>query len=125
MNYIAQRIGAAVLDDAAFEQSTRGWLQNEKPWLTQQLEGLGLEVTESDVNFLLFSFPESMEISVKQAQQHMGHQGILIRDASLFEGLNERYCRVAIRLREDNNRLVQGLRNMMNDLANQGGADRV
>ncbi|MNR40934.1 Threonine-phosphate decarboxylase [compost metagenome] len=66
-----------------------------------------------------------MKISVKQAQQHMGHQGILIRDASLFEGLNERYCRVAIRLREDNERLVQGLQNMMNELANQGGADRV
>jgi threonine-phosphate decarboxylase len=63
----------------------------------------------------------SSGISVKQAQQHMGRQGILIRDASLFEGLNERYCRVAIRLREDNERLLQALSSMMNDLTRSGG----
>ncbi|TXK85548.1 threonine-phosphate decarboxylase CobD [Paenibacillus sp. N3.4] len=113
VNYLAQRIGAAVLDDEAFEQSSRDWLEAEKPWLTGQLRELGLEVTPSDVNFLLFSFPDNMGITVKQAQTHMGHQGILIRDASLFKGLNDRYCRVAIRLRADNERLVEGLREML------------
>ena len=34
VNYLAQRIGAAVLDDEAFEQSSRQWLEEEKPWLT-------------------------------------------------------------------------------------------
>ncbi|WP_310501980.1 threonine-phosphate decarboxylase CobD [Paenibacillus qinlingensis] len=117
VNYLAQRIGSKVLEDTTFEQSTREWLCVEKPWLIEQLTALGLEVAQSDVNFLLFSFPDSMGIQVKQAQQHMGHQGILIRDASLFEGLNERCCRVAIRLREDNERLLQALRNMISDLS--------
>jgi threonine-phosphate decarboxylase len=117
VNYLAQRIGTAVLEDVAFEQASRQWLQVEKPWLFGQLQQLGLEVVPSDVNFLLFSFPEQMGIDVKQAQRHMGHQGILIRDASLFEGLNRRYCRVAIRLREENERLVEGLRIMVQELA--------
>ncbi|KRE83903.1 threonine-phosphate decarboxylase [Paenibacillus sp. Soil766] len=121
VNYLAQRMGVAVLEDEAFEQSTREWLSIEKPWLIEQLRHIGLEVVPSDVNFLLFSFPVSSGISVKQAQQVMGRQGILIRDASLFEGLNERYCRVAIRLREDNERLLQALRNMMNELTRSGG----
>lgn len=121
VNYLAQRIGAAVIDDGAFEQISRQWLMEEKPWLTEQLRQLGLEVVFSDVNFLLFSFPESMGITVKQAQKHMGHQGILIRDASLFAGLNTRYCRVAIRLREDNERLIKGLHNMLADLTENRG----
>lgn len=121
VNYLAQNIGAAVLEDEAFEQSTREWLSIEKPWLIEQLSNLGLQVVPSDVNFLLFSFPESSGISVKQAQQHMGRQGILIRDASLFEGLNERYCRVAIRLREDNERLLQALQSMISDLSRSEG----
>lgn len=124
VNYLAQRIGTAVLDDLGFEQSSWQWLQEEKPWLTQQLEQLGLEVVLSDVNFLLFSFPERMGIDVKMAQKHLGHQGILIRDASLFEGLNKRYCRVAIRLREDNERLIAGLRHMLAEfMQNRGLAD--
>lgn len=125
VNYLAQRMGVAVLEDEAFEQSTREWLRVEKPWLIEQLRHMGLEVVPSDVNFLLFSFPVSSGITVKQAQQVMGHQGILIRDASLFEGLNERYCRVAIRLREDNERLLQGLRSVMNDLTKSGGTGHV
>lgn len=121
VNYLAQRMGVAVLDDDGFEQSTREWLRVEKPWLVEELRHLGLEVVPSDVNFLLFSFPAASGITVKQAQHYMGHQGILIRDASLFEGLNERYCRIAIRLREDNERLVQALSQMMNELTKSGG----
>lgn len=124
VNYLAQRIGAAVLDDEAFEVATSEWLHVEKPWLTDQLSQLGLEVIQSDVNFLLFSFPASSGITVKQAQQAMGHQGILIRDASLFEGLNEHYCRVAIRLREDNLKLVQALQSVIQDLTESEGGRR-
>ena len=62
---------------------------------------------------------------MKQAQKHMGHQGILIRDASLFEGLNERYCRVAIRLREDNERLTSWpYVNMMSEFMQERRASR-
>jgi threonine-phosphate decarboxylase len=121
VNYLAQRIGTSVLEDEDFEHASRQWLKEEKPWLTGQLRQLGLEVVSSDVNFILFSFPVQMGISVKQAQEHMGHQGILIRDASLFEGLNERYCRVAIRLREDNERLIKGLHQMLDELTQNRG----
>jgi threonine-phosphate decarboxylase len=122
VNYLAQLIGAAVLDDHAFERATHEWLRTEKPWLTDQLEQLGLEVVRSDVNFLLFAFSEESGIDVKQAQKHMGAQGILIRDASLFRGLNQRYCRVAVRLRAENERLVKGLQQMIRELsADKGG----
>ena len=34
---------------------------------------------------------------------------ILVRDCSTFEGLNDRYIRLAIRLPEQNERLLEGL----------------
>jgi threonine-phosphate decarboxylase len=78
-------------------------------------------VVRSDVNFLLFAFSEVSGIDVKQAQKHMGTQGILIRDASLFQGLNQRYCRAAIRLRPENERLVKGLKQTIQELSADNG----
>lgn len=121
VNYLAQRLGAAVLEDEEFELASRHWLQMEKTWLTAQLQQLGLDVVPTEVNFVLFSFPAALNITVKQAQKHMGQIGILIRDASLFEGLNEQYGRVAIRLREDNVRLIEGLRQTIDALAQNRG----
>ncbi|MZQ84707.1 threonine-phosphate decarboxylase [Paenibacillus sp. 5J-6] len=121
VNYLAQRIGAAVLEDEEFERASRQWLQDEKVWLTDQLQQLGLDVVPTEVNFVLFSFPAVLGLTVKQAQKHMGQMGILIRDASLFEGLNEQYGRVAIRLREDNERLIEGLRQTIEVLAQNRG----
>ncbi|MEC0270680.1 threonine-phosphate decarboxylase CobD [Paenibacillus anseongense] len=121
VNYLAQRIGTAVLEDEEFELASRHWLQDEKAWLTGQLRQLGLDVVPTDVNFVLFSFPPELGLTIKQAQKHMGQMGILIRDASLFEGLNEQYGRVAIRLREDNERLIEGLRQTVAALAQNRG----
>jgi threonine-phosphate decarboxylase len=116
VNYLAQLIGAAVLDDQVFEAETHEWLRVEKPWLIEKLEQLGLEVVHSEVNFLLFAFPEDSGVKIRQAQYHMGRQGILIRDASLFQGLGERYCRVAIRLRPQNEQLLDGLKRTLQEL---------
>lgn len=56
VNYLAQRIGTAVLDDEEFELASRRWLQEEKAWIIGQLQQLGLDVVPTEVNFVLFSF---------------------------------------------------------------------
>lgn len=109
VNFLAQLIGAAVLDEREYAARTRSWLQEERAWLASQLERLGLKVVPSDTNFLLFAFPVGSGVTVKTAQQRLGRRGILIRDASLFTGLDERYARIAIRLRPDNERLIEEL----------------
>ena len=40
----------------------------------------------------------------------MGQRGVLVRDASHFEGLNGRFIRVAVKLREQNERLTMMLK---------------
>jgi threonine-phosphate decarboxylase len=109
VNSLAQWIGEAVLDDAAYEQRTRSWLTEERPWLANTLGKLGCKVYDSITNYLLVKLPDECGVDAAQLQQLMGQQGVLIRDASHFAGLNGRFIRLAVKLREQNERLVQAL----------------
>jgi threonine-phosphate decarboxylase len=116
VNYIAQKVGTAVLNDHAFAERTKRWLLDEREWLTSQLKKLRLQVYPSDTNFLLNALPKESELNVKLLQQRLGQRGILIRDASLFKGLDERYFRIAIRLRSDNELLISELKLALGEL---------
>ncbi|MFD1954446.1 threonine-phosphate decarboxylase CobD [Paenibacillus thailandensis] len=109
VNSLAQRIGEAVLDDAAFAAETHRWLQREKPRLAGKLKQLGMHVYPSDANYLLARLPEAEGLTAASLQREMGRRGVLIRDASRFDGLDGRYCRFAVKLREHNDRLAAAL----------------
>lgn len=113
VNFFAQLIGEAVLDDHAYAARTREWLAGERPWLAGRLQALGLRVVPSDVNFLLVSLPEDGGWTALRLQQAMAAHGIMIRDASLFKGLDTSYFRVAIRLRHENERLIRALQEVL------------
>ncbi|MFC5703033.1 threonine-phosphate decarboxylase CobD [Cohnella faecalis] len=110
VNFLAQLVGEAVLDERAYAERTKTWLLEERPWLSGELRSLGLVVYPSDVNFLLVSLAGLEGWNVGRLQRAMAGRGILIRDASLFEGLNDSYFRIAIRLRPDNERLIKELK---------------
>ncbi|UUZ80881.1 pyridoxal phosphate-dependent class II aminotransferase [Paenibacillus sp. P26] len=108
VNALAQWIGSAVLEEHAFAAETKKWLPEEREWLSHRLRRLGLKVYDSDVNFLLLSL-EPLQLKARELQEAMGRQGVLIRDASRFPGLSEAYVRVAVKTREQNERLANGL----------------
>ncbi|MCU6796317.1 cobyric acid synthase [Paenibacillus sp. WQ 127069] len=118
VNMLAQLVGIGVMKDHDYEQSTHSWLAKERPWMVGQLQQLGLQVTRSDTNYILFSLSD-LGLKAKELQQEMGQRGILIRDASRFNGLDKTYVRVAIRLREHNERLIAALRDSLEALAAQ------
>lgn len=109
VNYLAQLIGEAVLEDEAFAKRTLKWLGAERPRYVERLTALGLEVVPSDVNFVLVSLPEGGGWTAPKLQQAMAERGIMIRDASLFNGLDASYFRLAVRLPEQNDRLLSTL----------------
>jgi threonine-phosphate decarboxylase len=124
VNSFAQKIGTAVLDDIQYELQTHSWLAEEKPWLASRLTEIGMHVFEGSVNYLLFALPQGARpIHVQQVQRELGRRGILIRDASLFAGLDERYARVAVRFREDNERLIRELDRVVKSLMNEAGGE--
>lgn len=119
VNALAQRVGAAVLGDRDFAKATLDWVSEERTWLTDQLRELGLQVLPSAANYLLFRLPEGAR-SIRELQSALGKRGILIRDASAFGWLDDRYGRIAVRLREDNWRLAAALEAALHELI-QGG----
>ncbi|WNQ10228.1 threonine-phosphate decarboxylase CobD [Paenibacillus aurantius] len=110
VNGLAQDIGEAVLEDREYASRTLAWLAEERPRFIRRLEETGLSVIPSDTNFVLFSLGRGPGWpDIKELQGRLGKEGILIRDASLFPGLDRSYGRLAVRRKEDNDRLADAL----------------
>lgn len=73
--------------------------------LRQQLDAIeGLQVRPSETNFMLCRLENGSAADLKE--QLAQREGILIRDASNFKGLDERYFRVAAQRPDENDTLV-------------------
>ncbi|WP_258171210.1 histidinol-phosphate transaminase [Paenibacillus sp. R14(2021)] len=121
VNSLAQQIGEAVLEDNAYAQSTRAWLEAERRWLIENISALGLVAFGSAaVNYLLLAIPEELGWTAARLQEALGYRGLLIRDASHFIGLNDRYCRIAVRLRTDNELLLRHLGELLGKESSEG-----
>ncbi|MCZ8519378.1 MULTISPECIES: cobyric acid synthase [Paenibacillus] len=105
VNAFAQWIGAAVLDDRAYEERTRAWLPPAREKLLAALRKLGLLAWDSRTNYVLCSL-RPLGWTASELQAAMGRRGILIRDASLFPGLDASFVRLAVKLPEQNRRLL-------------------
>ena len=71
----------------------------------------GLEVWQSDIHFMLVRMRYGNAKALKEylAEEH----GILVRDASNFEGLDEHFFRVATQQHPHNILLIEALRQWM------------
>ncbi|GGD67535.1 threonine-phosphate decarboxylase CobD [Paenibacillus nasutitermitis] len=113
VNSLAQQIGQAVLADEEYRKDSMNWIAEERPWLENQLQALGLDVYPGAANYVLFALPRGHQLNAKLLQQQLGHRGILIRDASLFNGLDDRFCRIAVRLRKDHLALLKEMKALL------------
>lgn len=98
----AQAAGEAALREDAYVERTRRLIRGERTYLERELAALGLEVYPGTANFLFFEGPAHLEEDLKRL-------GFLIRDCSNYRGLKEGYYRVAVRTREENDRLLAAL----------------
>ena len=103
---LAQAAGVAALKEQPFLQRARQTIFTQKAWLFDQLEALGLKVFPSDANFLLFYGPEGLHSALKQ-------YGIAIRNCDNYHGLGAGWYRIAVRLPEENERLIQAMKQVL------------
>lgn len=103
---IAQNCGLAALMETEYVEKGRQLIFKEKAFLKHEMEELGLKVYDSQANYLFFRGPEDLfEKCVKEK--------ILIRDCSNYEGLKAGYYRIAVKLHEDNKKLLDALKRIM------------
>lgn len=112
VNHLAQVVAKTCLFQTEFEQRTRAWVQREKQKLTIGFKQLGLVPYESSANFVLVN-TENRELSVKALWEALAKKGLFVRNCANFDGLNDNYFRVAVRLPRENDRLLNALEKLV------------
>ena len=99
---LAEAAGVACTKETAFIERTVKFVESERQYLTTELEKLGFQVYPSRTNFILF-------YSEQEFYERLLERGIMIRDCSNYRGLKKGFYRVAVKSREDNDKLLKVL----------------
>ena len=114
VNTLAERAAAASLSDTMYERKSLELFNRERVRLLNGLSGIpGFFVYATSANFLLIRV-DTPGLTSGGLAERLAVKGILIRDCSNFKGLDGRFVRVAVRNRQDNERLVAAIGEAMN-----------
>ena len=108
VNQLAIEAGHYLLSSSQYDIDI-SLLLREKKRLVQSLLSIGgMEIWPSDTHYMLVQLRMGKAAALKEylATEH----GILIRDASNFEGLNEHFFRIATQTPEENDKLVESIK---------------
>ena len=97
----AQAASMAALSEDSYADRLRGYISAERQQLQSGLRGLGFQVISGTANYILF-YTDRTDLA-----QLLLERGIAIRDCSNYVGLGPGWYRVAVRLREENERLLR------------------
>ncbi len=120
VSMFAEVVAAQSLKELAYLERTREFLDTEIPWLQCMLSLVpGVSIYPAEANYVLCSFEieAGMELGVKDVDElsdALQLAGFLIRKLPDFPGLRgTQYFCVAVRTREDNEKLVNALREIV------------
>jgi histidinol-phosphate aminotransferase len=111
VNGAAIEAGVAALSDAAHLDQAIAHNDRWLPWLTREIENLGVEVTPSVGNFLLLHFPEKEGHTAKAADAFLTARGFVLRAVGAY-GLPQ-CLRMTIGSEEANRGVVAALADFM------------
>lgn len=109
VSVIAQEAGIWATQEEDYVLRTKKLIAQERTYLKQQLEQIGMRVYEPFVNYIFFKNPYGIDLSYG-----LRKQGILIRSCSNYNGLDKQYYRVAIKTHQLNEKLIEAFRKILN-----------
>lgn len=107
VNGLAQEIGFRCLQEDKFVARTKQTIAKEREKLTRVLTELGYYCSPSKVNYFLLRDPDA---SSDELLNYLLDEGIVSRHTHNFHGLNGNYLRLAIKLADENERLLAALK---------------
>ena len=131
VSILAQAAGIAALEEKTYLQESVRQIASWREQLAAGLEMLGFRVYSGEANFVFFRWEQEQEQVREQKpeqkpewkpEQNQAHghlyqalleRKILIRDCWNYRGLGAGYYRVAVRKKEENDRLVQVLKSIV------------
>ncbi|MGM8871725.1 histidinol-phosphate transaminase [Psychrobacter sp. 2Y5] len=105
---IALAAAAAALADQSFISEVRKTNAGQMRWLEKQFDALGLEFIKSHANFIMVKIEEAADIN-----QALLEQGVIVRPLKGY-GLED-WLRITVGLAEDNTRLIDTLKSILNE----------
>lgn len=111
VNLPAMEAGIAAIRDRDFLKKSKEHNDRWLAFLTQQIGGLGLEVTPSVCNFVLVHFPRDAGKTAEDAGAFLAEQGLIVRPVQPY-GLPDA-LRISVGLEDDNRRVVDALKAFM------------
>lgn len=113
VNTLAQIAAVTALQDKDYINETINLIEREKQFMFDELNKIdGIASYRPAANFLLLKMNHA-QLNSTALCDAAARRGILIRDCSLFPGLDENYVRVAVKGHEENRRLIYELRDLL------------
>lgn len=113
VNTFALLAGEASINDEEYMQKTLTFVKEEREFLASQLRLFkGLKVYSGAANYILVN-GEGFGLTSEELQERLGPYGILIRKCTSFFNLSPYYFRLAVRKREENIRLLETLKKVV------------
>ncbi len=97
---VAQAAGIAALGELEYVAHAQKIISEERKYLSDELVKIGFKVYPSDSNFILFRCEYPL-------YELLLNEGILIRNCVNYSGLGNGYFRVAVKLHNENEALIQ------------------
>lgn len=114
VNLLAQRAAEEAIKNNAFVKKTQDLINKEREYLSDNLNRInGLKVYPSEANFFLCKLESHKIKNAKELSDRLIKKGILIRNCSNFRGLSNRFFRIAIRKRKENNKLISLIKDIL------------
>lgn len=105
INIFAEKATIAALNEKEYISETVKYIEEERDYLYSKLNSFKtLKVFKPSVNYIMFK--SLVEIDLKE---ELLKKNIVIRSCSSYIGLDESYYRIAVRTREENERIINGL----------------
>ena len=106
-SHAAQSAAIAALADVEFQALSLALVEQWRPWLAQQLGGLGLEVIPSAGNFIMIGFQHSGGRIAAEAEAFLARRGLIVRGVGGY-GLPD-HLRITIGLEAHNRAVIDAL----------------
>ncbi|MEA3280579.1 MAG: aminotransferase class I/II-fold pyridoxal phosphate-dependent enzyme, partial [Thermodesulfobacteriota bacterium] len=114
VNALAQKAAVKALIDGDYIRTTRQYISTERKYLRNALNEIaGLSAFESAANFLLVRIYDRVGFNSTGLKDRLAREGILIRDCSTFQGMGDRFFRVAVKRHEQNMILIEKLKEVI------------
>lgn len=100
LSIFSQMAGIACAMEGSFIEHTREYVKGEREYLTTGLKNAGITVFPAAANFIMLYTETAL-------YEELLKRRILIRDCSNFRGLSKGYYRIAVKSREENEKLLK------------------